>query len=69
MGLRTVRGDISADQVGHIQPHEHVLSHIGGTTRQQGSALASEEPIVLENYYEVRRHHSAFDMRVDDIEG
>ncbi|WP_033294065.1 phosphotriesterase family protein [Amycolatopsis jejuensis] len=68
MGLRTVRGDISGHEAGHIQPHEHVLSHIGGTTRQQGTALASEEPITLENYNEVRRHHSAFDMRVDDIE-
>ncbi|TKG69275.1 phosphotriesterase family protein [Prauserella endophytica] len=66
--LRTVRGDVDSDGLGHIQPHEHVLSHIGGTTRQQGTALASEEPIRLDNYYEVRRHHSAFDMRVDDIE-
>ncbi|MEU3271200.1 hypothetical protein ABZ639_10140 [Saccharomonospora sp. NPDC006951] len=68
MSLRTVRGDISGGDAGHIQPHEHVLSHIGGTTRRQGTALVSEEPIDLENYYEVRRHHSAFDMRVDDIE-
>jgi phosphotriesterase-related protein len=59
---------VDTGEVGHIQPHEHVLSAIGNTARRQGSALASDEPIRLDNYYEIRRHHSAFDAIVDDVE-
>lgn len=66
--LRTVRGDVPLHEVGHIQPHEHVLSNIGGTSTHQGSAIPSTEEIRLDNYYEIRRHHSAFDMVVNDLD-
>lgn len=66
--LRTVRGDVPLHEVGHIQPHEHVLSNIGGTSTHQGSAIGSTEEIRLDNYYEIRRHHSAFDMVVNDLD-
>ncbi len=66
--LRTVTGDVPIHEVGHLQPHEHVLSDIGNTQQQQGTALATCEEIRLDTYYEVRRHHSRFDMEVVDVE-
>lgn len=66
--LRTVRGDVDTAAVGHIQPHEHVLSKLWTDERQQGSALPSDDEIRLDNHYEIRRHHSAYDMVVNDVE-
>lgn len=65
--LRTVLGDVPTAQVGHIQPHEHLLSDIGATTRRQGTALQNHDPITLENLYEIRRHHSPVDAKMTDV--
>ncbi len=66
--LRTVRGDVPAEQVGHIQPHEHVLCNLAGTSFQQGTVIQSDDQIRLDNYYEIRRHHSRYDLVLADIE-
>lgn len=66
--LRTVRGDVPIDGIGHTQPHEHVLSNLAATNQQQGTVLASDEQIRLDNYYETRRHHSTIDLTMVSIE-
>ncbi|MEV4249973.1 hypothetical protein AB0J63_42010 [Streptosporangium canum] len=66
--FRTVCGDVPSHQIGHTQTHEHVLCNLAGTTVQQGSALADAGEIRLDNYYETRRHHSTFDLVMDDVE-
>lgn len=66
--LRTVRGDVPVERVGHIQPHEHVLCDLAGASFQQGTVSQSDEPIRLDNYYEIRRHHSRYDLILVDIE-
>jgi phosphotriesterase-related protein len=66
--VRTVRGDVPVEHIGHTQTHEHVLSNLAATTAQQGRPLARAEEIRLDNYYEIRRHHSAFDLVMDDVD-
>lgn len=68
--IRTVLGDVPADTVGHIQPHEHVLCDLSrplppdATPEQRAWDTA---PITLRNYYEVRREHTSEDLRLDDV--
>ncbi|GAA5175691.1 phosphotriesterase [Pseudonocardia eucalypti] len=64
--VRTVRADVPPERIGHTQTHEHVLSKLASV--RQGSMLDSAEAIRLDNYYEVRRHHSVFDLTVNDVE-
>ncbi|WP_037063420.1 phosphotriesterase family protein [Pseudonocardia acaciae] len=66
--MRTVRGDVPVEQIGHTQTHEHVLSNLAATAVQQGSVKADAEEIRLDNYYEVRRHHSTFDLVMNDVD-
>lgn len=67
--LRTVRGDVPVERVGHIQPHEHVLCDLSGTSRLPGATVQSSvEEIRLDNYYETRRHHSRFDLVLDSVD-
>ena len=69
--VRTVLGDITPDTLGHVQPHEHVLSDL----RQPLPAGASDDvriwheaPITLENYYRARREHPRIDLLLNDEE-
>ncbi|BBG04114.1 aryldialkylphosphatase [Pseudonocardia saturnea] len=63
-----MQGDVPVGEIGHVQPHEHLFIDLGNTAVQQGTVLASDEEIHLGNYYETRRHHSAYSVVMDSVE-
>lgn len=67
MPLRTVLGDVPAEPIGHLQPHEHVLSDLSRRVPAGAPDEARERDtaaITLDNYYEVRRDHTSEDLQL-----
>lgn len=65
--LRTVLGDVAAESIGHLQPHEHVLSDLSLPLPADTPDEARERdtaPITPDNYYAVRRDHTSEDLRL-----
>jgi phosphotriesterase-related protein len=68
--VRTVLGEIAADQLGHVQMHEHLVIDLWKGVRSSASDADRDrylEPLRLENYYWSRRHHSRDDLRLTDV--
>ncbi|WP_203579143.1 phosphotriesterase family protein [Microbacterium hibisci] len=69
--VRTVTGDMDPGAVGHVQPHEHVLSNL--SLPPEAHATPSEvtrqrAPITLGDYYRIRREHTAFDLEMTSVD-
>jgi phosphotriesterase-related protein len=62
--VQTVRGGIDPTELRITQPHEHLLIDLVGQTDPSAEGLGErnrwDEPITLNNYYEVRRHIRMF---------
>ncbi|TCP54239.1 phosphotriesterase-related protein [Tamaricihabitans halophyticus] len=68
---QTVLGPVPADQLGHTQTHEHLLSDLSRPLTAEATATERKrdnELIRLDNYYEIRRYHSAEDLRLHDVQ-
>lgn len=69
--VRTVLGDIDPDALGYTQPHEHLLIDLSRPQSARTTVsqrIRDNAPITLQNYSWVRRHHTAYDLRLDSIE-
>jgi phosphotriesterase-related protein len=69
--VRTVLGDITADRLGHVQMHEHLIIDLWKGVRSSASEADRHrylEPLQLGNYYWSRRYHSRDDLRLLDVD-
>jgi len=68
--VRTVLGDISANELGFTQPHEHLLSDVSLPLPSDATAEERDRdrhPITPETYYAVRRNHTSEDLRLQSV--
>ncbi|MCF6476319.1 aryldialkylphosphatase [Nonomuraea sp. MG754425] len=69
--VRTVLGDVDPAELGHTQPHEHLLADLSRPLPARSTArerAADNAPITLENHYRTRRHHPSEDLRLDSVD-
>ena len=65
--VTTVLGPVAAQKLGHVQPHEHLLSDIRRYLLEAGPIL--DAPITLDNYFESRvDRNNAMDFVLDDVD-
>jgi phosphotriesterase-related protein len=65
MKVNTVLGPVAADELGHVQPHEHLLADL----RRYAPADARDEEITLQNWFRSRvDRDNRRDFVLDDVD-
>lgn len=69
--VRTVLGDVDPAELGHTQPHEHLLSDLSRPLSARATVTeraADAAEITLANHYYVRRNHTSEDLRLTSVD-